>query len=223
MKHLNRISVILLAALLMLGCQASLTEQSIQSGVQSQEEAIITENALEMGEADSTDSYREPNDEELNEFGIIKGIEDGVYPMYQVTVEFPERQTKETFDLNMEAISMDMNELMNLPGKYVTLYYIAELAPSLYDVHHKGKTLLGEYAPEYDDSMKQITGILNGAAAETYSDLPGKISVTDDEGNKIEFEYYVDDLMVPANGQVVTAFYYMQGRQTITYLKASED
>lgn len=237
MKYLTMISMLLLTTLFLFGCQSRITENSDNSGTQTEEEIVISENELDLDvsdssetymepyneQQDSSDPYREPYDDELNEYGMIAAIEDGAYPMFLVTVEFPERQTEVTFDLNIEAISMDVSELMSLSGKYVSLYYTSELEPFLYDMHYQGKTLLGEYAPEYDASMKQITGILDGAATETYSDLPGKISVTDDEGKRLVFEYYVDGLMVPANGQLVTAFYYMKGSQTITYLKASED
>ena len=55
------------------------------------------------------------------------------------------------------------------------------------------------------------------------SDLPGSCSVTDADGTTLEFEYYITDKMVAANGQQVTAYYYIRGKETITRIVVGEE
>ena len=81
----------------------------------------------------------------------------------------------------------------------------------------------GEYAPEEDYSSDNITGILSGAETETYSDLPGVISVTDENGRKYNFEWFVDDKMLKANGKKVTAYYSVNSKTKITHLVPAMD
>ena len=67
-----------------------------------------------------TYTNREPTDDEIREYGIIESIEDGQYPMFVVTLEFPKRKTKASFNLNIEAISQTSSDLDSLIGKYVS-------------------------------------------------------------------------------------------------------
>lgn len=165
---------------------------------------------------------REPTDEEIREYGKIINIEDGVYPMFVVTFELPERQMKSMFKLNIEAITLDSETLAGLEGKYISFYYTSELENDLADIHLNGTTLLGEYAPELNLSWKNITGVLKGAENETMSDLPDEITVTDENGKVISFEYYITPEMVAANGKVVKAYYLIRGIETITYVSPAE-
>ena len=57
------------------------------------------------------DQHRDPTDDELNEYGLIASVEDGPYPMYSVTIEFPERRMRQSFSLNIEAVDMDRDAL----------------------------------------------------------------------------------------------------------------
>lgn len=207
------------------------------SGCQTQKkDSVEKPNQVTIDKTDSTESdqkiedkgrqnivdEREPTDDEIRELGKIVNIEDGVYPMFIVTIDFPERKMKMNFDLNIESISMDAGSLNELNGKYVKFYYTSELEQNLYDIHAGGSSLLGEYAPEKDPNMKEITGTLSGAESESGGDLPDKISVTDNNGKKIIFKYYITPEMVTANGKTVTAYYSARGVQTITYLHPSE-
>ncbi|NPD44400.1 MULTISPECIES: hypothetical protein [unclassified Lentimicrobium] len=165
---------------------------------------------------------REPTDDEIREFGIISNIEDGIYPMFIVTIEFPEREFQMDFNLNMEYANIDPKSIDLLIGKYASFYYTSELENRLIDMHFQGKSLMGDYAPEVSDNWKKVNGVLSGAESPTISDLPGSISITDKSGEVFEFEYYVDEMMVKANGQEVNAFYTLRGVEDITYLRVSE-
>ncbi len=184
---------------------------------------INSDENFEYEDEELSEEYYEPSDDEITEFGIITEIEDSAYPVFNITVEFPERQMQETFYLNIESISMDMEGLYKLQGKFATIYYTIDDEYDLYDVKLDGKSLLGEYAPEEDYSSDKVTGILEGAEKETYSDLPGIISVTDEYGRKYNFEWFVDELMVKANGKKVTAFYSTNSTTKITHLIPAKD
>jgi hypothetical protein len=172
----------------------------------------------------TNDDYNpEEDDETIKEYGLIVKFEDGAYPMYIVTVEFPERRGMiMDFNLNIEAVNINGETLNNLPGKYVTLYYTSELVDDLNDIHFEGKSLYGQYAPEMDDSWNQFTGTLSGAKSLS-GDLPNLIGVTDSLGETRNFELYVDDVVQKAEGKQVTVFHSIRSINTITYIEPSKD
>jgi hypothetical protein len=170
------------------------------------------------------DEYNpEEDDEAIREYGLIKQFEDGAYPMYIVTVEFPERRGMiMDFNLNIEAVNITGETLNNLPGKYVTLYYTSDLVDELNDIHFEGKSLYGKYAPQMDDSWNQFTGTLSGAKSLS-GDLPNLIGVTDSLGETRNFELYVDEAVQKAEGKEVTVYHSVRGINTITYIEPSKN
>lgn len=183
---------------------------------------IIADENYENAEDESSEEYYEPSEDEIQEYGVISEIEDSAYPVFNITVEFPERQMQATFYLNIESISLDMESLYKLRGKYATIYYTSDEENDLYDMKLDGNSLFGEYAPEEDYSTNNIVGILSGAEAITMSDLPGKIYVTDKNGRQFLFEWYVDEMMVKANGKTVTAYFSTKYTNKITHIIPSE-
>lgn len=161
--------------------------------------------------------------DEIRGFGKIVNIEDGAYPMFVVTIDFSEKQVQHHFNLNIESISLSPAQLNHLNGKYVTFHYKNDLKNNLRDLHYNGTSLLGKYAPEANPEWKRVVGILAGAEAETQSDLPDEISITDATGKQFQFEYYIDLEMVSANGKTVTVFYSLRSMETITYIQVAED
>jgi hypothetical protein len=161
-------------------------------------------------------------DDQIREFGLITAIEDIGYPRYIITVEFPERQLKRDFNFNVEADHLDVEGLNELNGKYATLYYASEFEPNLYHLHIKGKTLFGEYAPEYLEGTEKIIGVLSNTDEPTPGDLLGVVKVLAKSGEAISFEYFVTEEIVEGNKQLVTAYCMMRGVETITRLEASE-
>ncbi|MBT7828412.1 MAG: hypothetical protein HN600_17630 [Bacteroidetes bacterium] len=204
------LSFITIALLLLSGCQnKDTTEESLI-----ETEEVADENLMEKSQ--------ESADEEIQEYGLLKAIEDGVYPMFILTIEFPERNMTADFNLNIEEISLDHTSLYELKDKYVTLYYLSEMENMLAYIQYEGKSLLGEYAPEMDPEWKTISGVLSGAESETMSDLPDEIIVTTNEGEKISFKEYITPEIVAANGKEVDVFYTIRGTETITKLVASD-
>ncbi len=154
----------------------------------------------------------EEQDDTLHEVGLIKTVEDGIYPMFVVTMAFPKRGFEETFDLNVESVAIDAGALSNAVGKYATFDYTSELKPQLVEMRLDEKPLLGA---EISPSLKTVTGILSGAEAVTESDLPGKVTITEDSGKQHDFAYYIPQEMLVANGKNVTAYYWLRTENNI--------
>jgi len=165
---------------------------------------------------------RDPTDDELNEYGLVESVEDGPYPMFTITFEFPERQMRQTFNLNIEAVNMDCDALNILEGNYATFYYVSELENNLEDLLVGGSSVFEEWAPEYDESWHRIEGVLEGAESLS-GDLPGTFNVTAAGGEHIELGAFIDEAIMAANNASVVAFYSTRGVNTITYLRLSED
>lgn len=176
---------------------------------------------LEEEEYTEDDEY-DTNDDTITEYGKVVKFEDGVYPQYIVTIDFVERNFTQDFNLNIEAVSIDGETLNNLPGKYVTIDYTSELIDDLNDIHFNGKSLYGQYAPEMDSSWKTITGILSGAASLS-GDLPNLVTITEANGNQMNFELYVDDEVMKANEKEVTVYHSVRAINTIVDIKTSLD
>lgn len=169
------------------------------------------------------DGYNPEDDNEaIREYGKIEKFEDGPYPMFIVTVNFVERNMLVDFNLNIEDVNIDGEILNNLPGKYVTLYYTSDLVDDLNDLYFEGKSLSGEYAPEFNEHWDQFTGTLSGAKSLS-GDLPNLISITNDLGETRSFEWYVDDVVQKAQGKKVTAYHSLQGINTITHIDPSKN
>lgn len=213
----------LTSAMLIISCNSdneNNVEKSIQTDV-NKEESTLTSKPVET--ENTIIEEREPTDSEIREYGRVIGIEDGAYPMFIITVEFPERNIKHDFNLNNESIDKSVESLYNFMGKYATIYYLSELENFLLDIHLNGISLMGEYAPKKDTTWKTITGIFEGAEKVSGGDLPDEVSVTDKLGKKISFKQFITPEMVAANGKIVEVFYYLKGQETITYIRTSEN
>lgn len=159
--------------------------------------------------------------DEIQEYGLIKRIEDAGYPFFIVTVEFSERNMTIDFNLNAEEASLAPDVLQSAEGKYATIYYTSNLEPSLVDMTLNGKSVMLDEPLTRHPDYKVITGVLTGAEEPTPGDLPDEVCITDKNGEQQCFKYYVDDEMVRANGQEVVAIYTLQGRNNITRLQLS--
>lgn len=188
-----------------------------------QEETTDTDQTeLSSDNPEITDDEREPTDDEIREFGKITSIEDGAYPFFSITVEFPERKMIESFGFNVENNPLSVEELMAMEGKFATLYYTSELENSLIDIHLNGQSLFGEAAPELWPELKTFIGVLTDAVLVS-GDLPDEILVIDSDRNELEFELFVTEEVVAANNKEVTVYYDVSGVSTITYLSVSEE
>ena len=178
---------------------------------------------LASDETNHDDDY-DPNvpDDAIRDYALIEKYQDGAYPMFIVTMDFVEKNFKQDFDLNIEAVSIDAETLNNLVGKYVTFYYTSEWVEDINDLYFKGKSLSGKYAPELDKEWTVLKGTLSGAASLS-GDLPSLITITNSAGESMNFEWYVDDEVMKANGKEVTAYYSGRAINTIIEIKTSLD
>lgn len=190
---------------------------SCKTDTKKEENTIEKEVVIEQNNDDD-----ELGDEEIRDFGIVKKVEDGQYPMFIVTIEFPRSQHTVDFNINITNLKQENLDLHALKDKNVNVVYTSDAENMLMDIHFNGKTLYGKYAPELDDSYKKITGILSGADSES-GDLPSTISITEKDGIKMNFKEFVTKEIMAKNGQQVTGYYYTKYSNTITKIKASED
>lgn len=226
MKNYIKSIFLILLAMSLFACQLENKNSNGDTNKKETETAIeVQDETVNNQEEQVTeaDPFREPSDDEIREYGIIKEIEDGVYPIFNITVEFPKREMEHTFILNHGALTGFDGDLFTLKGKYISFYYLEDWENDLMDIFENGKTLLGEYTPDLDPEWKSITGILSGAENETQSDLPSIISVTDIDGNKLDFKFYIDETMVKANGKEVQAYFSFKGVSTITHINPTEE
>lgn len=152
------------------------------------------------------------DDEQITETGLITALEDGAYPMYSVTMEFPKAHLTQSFSLNVESPSVDTSALEKAVGQYVTFKYTSTLENDLLEMELNGKPILDGWK---DASLKKVTGILSGADKVTESDLPSSVTVTNQAGTEFHFDYYVSPAMLPANGKEVTAYYAIKPKNKI--------
>ncbi len=207
--------------LLLFACGPS-TKSDTSEVVESQTPAIEEQASDAVSEESVLAGFtlREPTDDEINEFGVIEELEDAGYPMFNLTVAFPERQTSSNFSLNAEIASLS-HDINAYRDQYATIYYESNESTEVLDILLGGNSLLGEYAPEDHEGLTRFDGVLSGADRVS-GDLPSKIQIEGEEG-ALTFEYYVDAATVAANGKAVTAYYYQRYVDTITYMALSED
>lgn len=155
-------------------------------------------------------------DDNIEEFGVLVGYEDAVYPLFVVTLEFPERQFQQDFTMDVEALAVDIGKLDGLIGQYISISYVSFLEPNLIDIALDGTMLLGTPVEDIDPEWLTVTGVLSGAAETTYSDLPDEMEVTAADGEQTIFPYYIPEELLPANGRAVTAYYVLTPRTVIT-------
>ncbi len=165
---------------------------------------------------------RNPNDDILSEFGKVVSVEDGAYPMFSVSIEFPKRDMQVSFSLNVEAVAIDPSDLTKMVGEYVSINYTSELETDLADMLLDGVSLVGN-TDGIQEHWVEITGVLDGADAPTMSDLPGMVYLDVTGHDRMSFEYYITDEMVAANGKEVSVYYVSQGKNKITKIEVSKE
>lgn len=185
-------------------------------------EATTDEPTMTSETADEPEGFvsREPNDDELNEFGVIAELEEAGYPLYTVTISFPERGMSSGFSLNVESATLS-DEISKFQGQFATIYYESEESTEVLDIILNDQSLLGEYAPEDHEGLERFEGTLKGATSES-GDLPGTLQIEGEEETLV-FEYFVDTATIAANDQQVVVYYYKRYVDIITYLERSVD
>jgi hypothetical protein len=160
------------------------------------------------------------SDDGINEFGLLKEVEDSGYPIATLHIEFPERNFSEYFSINLEEVKgVNMGILQKWIGKYVAFTYNSDLMNALVDLQINGKSVVGAEPGELGQNVQKVLGVLRGATKVTDSDLPSTISITTAENQKLLFDFYITPEMVKANGRKMTAYYEEVTTNTITAIK----
>lgn len=159
-------------------------------------------------------------DESIKKMGLLKEVEDGGYPFATLTIEFPERKSKEYFSLNFEEVKgASLDKVYQWVGKYVSFTYNTDLTNALLDLQIGEKSLVSDEKIELGPEVKQLSGILKGANEETPGDLPGEVTITAKNKPTIAFPFFVTAEMVKANGKSVVGFYEERSQNTITAIR----
>lgn len=166
---------------------------------------------------------RKKIDESISDIGILNSIDDSGYPFFYLTIEFPKIDYTTTFDFNAEEGIMDLETLHGQIEKYISFSYTTEDETRVMDIRVDGKTLYGEYTPESLEGLESFTGVLSGADEPTPGDLPSTISVTSSNGASMNFEEFIEEGVVAANGQEVTAYYYIMSKNKIVSISPPEE
>ena len=159
----------------------------------------------------------------IKEFGLIRAAEDAGYPFMVLTIEFPERQFSENFQLNLsEFPGLDPGQMAAAVGKYAAFEYVSLVENALLEVKSDGKPLLKIDGVNLAE-LKQIRGILSGAEVETTGDLPGMLYIKTEEEYVEEFPFFVTPELVEANGKQVVGYFDQRVLNTIVSLEIKED
>ncbi len=151
--------------------------------------------------------------------GAVTQIEDGGYPQFTVTIQ-PGTGEPLALYLNAEGgADLDGQEPGTFAGQTVIAYYTTADDPLLIALQSaSGAPIVAPDGPALANDDLTLTGVLSGADAVTGSDLPDTVTITDAQGVAHNFEYYITEAMVAANGQQVTARYRPSVRHEITLL-----
>ena len=142
------------------------------------------------------------------ESGIIKEAEDAGYPLVSLTIKFPQRNWEESFKLNVEEIKgVSQQQILNGIGKPVGIAYTKEMNAALMDLQSEGKSIFSIPTSANERQLKKISGILSGAENSTAGDLPGLITITSGDKEKVSFQYFITPEIVRYNGKKLTALY----------------
>ena len=162
-------------------------------------------------------------DDPINEFGILKEVEDSGYPLATLHIEFPERKFSEYFTINLEEVkNVNMGLLQKWIGKYVAFTYNSNLTNALVDIQINGKSAINTETVEITKNTIKVVGVLKGSSKVTERDLPSTISITTANNQKLLFDYYITPEMVKINGRKVVVYYEEVVSNTITKIKLSK-
>lgn len=167
-------------------------------------------NASEYEEVDGSGA-----DDILTEIGILSRVEDGPYPIYSITLEFPKREMQASFTMNVEAISVDTNALYEHLNETISVNYTSDMTLNIIEIEMESGFLKGTENRDELRDYKSASGIMQDASV-TMGDLPGTFYLEDAEDNRTYFEDYITAEMVTGNGRQVTVYYYENYINNIT-------
>ncbi len=174
----------------------------------------FTPNPLNAAQYESAPD-RDNNDEALNESGILVSVEDGAYPFYALTIEFPKNQARLSFTLNAEEVQVDIAALTDSTGEYISFDYTSDLEPMVMELELESGFVMDTENRHDLRAYKTARGLMGGAVL-TMGDLPGTFFLEDAEGRRSYFEEYITEDMMAGLGRDVIVYYEMRSRNIIT-------
>lgn len=153
--------------------------------------------------------------------GILKSAEDAPYPMFNLSITFPDKNTTEDFSLNAEDVKTSDNQpITSLLGKRIAFEYKKETENVLLDILYKGKSVFPkDEVPASKEGLTAVTGILSNAAEITSSDLPDEVYIKTTEGVTDTFPLFISAPVVKVNGKQVTGYYEKRTHLTVVSFK----
>lgn len=166
--------------------------------------------------ADEYEDVGSPDaDDILTETGVLTRLEDGAYPFYAITMEFPKREMRASFTLNVEAVAVDINALYAHLDETISVDYTSDTILNIFEVELDSGFLNGTKNRDELRDYKSASGIMQDASV-TMGDLPGTFYLEDAEDNRTYFEDYITAEMVAGNGRQVTVYYSERYQNMIT-------
>lgn len=149
----------------------------------------------------------------------ILTVTDAGYPMYAVTARVEGYDGPIDMLLNDQAADTGEASPEDFVGQTVVLNVITERRNALAALTFNGQALMEPTDAAADSAALTVTGVLEGAAAPTSSDLPDVLTVAAEDGRIVTFEAYVSPEMTVAEGQTVTATYVEDAVRTVTMIR----
>ena len=148
---------------------------------------------------------------QLKELSHIEVIENFVYRLFYKATDAVEQKVKSELHIDPKVISKEVSteieKANKLIDKYKTIVNPDQAKNKLQELDYKGTSLLRKYTKEYDGELQKISGVLSILEQPKQENLPGKISIKTPDGKIVDFESTIDQKILKANGQKVTAFY----------------
>ena len=157
------------------------------------------------------DSYEGP--------ASILTVTDAGYPMYAVTAQVEGYEGPIDLLLNDQGADLGGMSPEALAGQTANITVRTERRNALVGLALGDQQLMEPTDALVDTEAQTATGVLEGAAEPTSSDLPDVLTVATADGRIVTFEAYVTPEMTPAEGQTVTATYVEDQVRTITQMR----
>jgi hypothetical protein len=209
-----------IACLMAFFCMATTTACNNQATTTANSLAQTTDKPMLAKDISAT---KQMGNDPITERGVLTELEDGGYPFATLTIEFPERNFKEHFTINLEEVkSVNMATLNGWLGKHISFEYNSEVENALIDLKSNGKSVFPKGNRPPIAGAKAITGILSNAAEATQGDIPSELYIKTEEEITEKFPFFITEDIVKLNGKTVVGYYQQRTKNTIVSMKLIE-
>lgn len=136
--------------------------------------------------------------------GLVKEVEDGVYPMFTLHIQLDGENEPTPFSLMAEGVTITGGDLYDLAGKTVQFDYVERRSWDLIAINSADADA---FVPDtVGDDWRFVIGRLEGANKISMGDLPDTLTISTISGERFEFDDYIGDAMVELNETDVAAW-----------------